>query len=578
MNISISIALLAVAMTTLICGFSYGENIMKSNSCEVFDLQGFINSAIKEGNNEVTVPPGIYRIKPERRQHLLLANLSDVTIIADGVEMICTETTRAVTIHNCQNVTIRGLTIDYDPLPYTQGRIIKMSEDKMAHEIELFDGYPTSEKVQVFKYEIFRSDTRTLRFGSYHNFDVEKLDSKHIRVTKGENYRSNPFKPEEVGDIIAIGISDAPGGSIPHAVYSSECTNLRLEEITLYASNCFGFLESNCNNTTYLRCKIDRRPSETDLKERQGDRIRSLNADAFHSKHAAKGPSIINCTAKFQGDDCVNICGDYHMIMSCKGKELRVLAKHSMNIEVGNSVELLTYKGKRLPNAKVVLIAPDGEINSKEKEFLLKQRMNDNLKTNHGGALSKAYKIILDRVVELPMGSAICSMQRTGNGFAVEDCDFGYNRSRGILIKASDGKVSGNRLAENWGEAIKVAPEYWWLESGSSNNVEVSNNIIDNCRSIAIAVYALGGPSNIAPAGAHNNMTISGNKITNCQLPNILVTSTLDAKIENNICKLPETTELASRNLGTYRFDAKDVKAVMTLECEDYKIKNNKIE
>jgi hypothetical protein len=108
--------------------------------------------------------------------------------------------------------------------------------------------------------------------------------------------------------------------------------------------------------------------------------------------------------------------------------------------------------------------------------------------------------------VDLPMGSAICSTSRTGNGFVVRGCDFGFNRSRGILVKASDGVIEGNTLVGNVMAAIMVAPEWWWLESGSSNNMRIINNTIRDCRDVAIAIYAFGGASAVAPAGAHNNI------------------------------------------------------------------------
>jgi hypothetical protein len=566
-NLSTGLAAVATAAIFVVC--SHGEDTDLNRPDEPLDMQGLIDRELAAGNKKIVIPPGSYRVKPKNRQHLVLKGLNDVEIIANGVEMICTETTRALTIDNCRDVTVRGLTIDYDPLPYTQGRIVSMSEDKMAHEIELFDGYPSSEEVQPFKYEIFKPDTRTLRFGSYHDFQVESLDPKHIRVTKGPGYRNNSFKPEEVGDIIAIGTAHAPDGSIPHAVYINQCANVRLEDVTLYASNCFGFLETNCDGTTYLRCKIDRRAPETDLKKRADARIRSLNADAFHSKHAIKGPAVIGCIARFQGDDGINICGDYHMVTACDGKELRVLAKHGMNIEVGDPVELLTYLGERLPDAQVVKIVPDDNINDAEKEFLSSQSMNNDLKTNRNRSLTRAFRITLDRAVELPTGSIICSMRRTGNGFVVKDCDFGYNRSRGILIKASDGEVSGNTLTENWGEAIKVAPEYWWLESGSSNNVEIRGNVIRNCRSLAIAVYSFGGPRNLAPAGAHNNIAVVGNTITDCPLPNILVTSTKGLKVADNACEPSKTFNLSPGKLRGFKLDAANLEQVMTVNCED---------
>jgi hypothetical protein len=39
-------------------------------------------------------------------------------------------------------------------------------------------------------------------------------------------------------------------------------------------------------------------------------------------------------------DDAVNINGDYHLVMATEGRELRVLAKHGMNIEPGDSAAM----------------------------------------------------------------------------------------------------------------------------------------------------------------------------------------------------------------------------------------------
>lgn len=503
-------------------------------------MQQLVDAELAAGKKTIVIPPGRHRVKPANRQHLVLRGLRDVEIVAEGAELICTETTRALTIDQCRNVVVRGLTVDYDPLPYTQGRITALSEDKQTHDIKLLDGFPNSEGVVNAKYEIFRPDTRTLRFGSYHGFSVEKLDPGHIRVTKAEHYARSPFKPERIGDIVAINSVDAPGGSIPHAVTINDSVGVKLEGITLHASNCFGFLETSCDGTMYLRCGVARRPAETDLKPRGETRVRSLDADAFHSTGAARGPAYVECSAAFMGDDCINIHGDYHLVTACSGDRLRVLAKRTMRIEPGESVELVSYTGERLPDAAVVSVTPDGRIDDAEKEFLSKQKMRDQLKSNQHGALAKAYTIILDQSVDLPTGSVICSQRRIGNGFLVKDCDFGYNRSRGILIKASNGKVVGNRLTENWGEAIKVAPEYYWLEAGSSNDVVIRDNVIRDCRSVSIAVYAHGGEGAVAPAGAHRNITVAGNSIVGGPLPSILVTSTRGLVLEANDIR-PET-------------------------------------
>jgi parallel beta-helix repeat protein len=526
-----------------------------------FDLQGYIDKEIRAGSKRIVVPPGRYRVTPKNQQHLALRGLKDVQIIADGVEMICTETTRALTVSRCTNVTVRGLVIDYDPLPFTQGRITGFSAGKSIHEIELFEGYPPAEAARNFKYEIFRPDTRTLRCEDRYLQKVEVVDSRHLRLTHPGGRAGDP---EQVGDLVVIGAEHTPHGNAGHAIECSHNVNVRLENIDLFASNCFGFLEYNCDGSVYQRCRIDRRSPESDPVKRADPRLRSLDADAYHSKHAVKGPSYLECVARFMGDDCVNICGDYHLIAGSQGRELRVLAKHDMNIQPGDSVELVCYDGRRLPDAKAVAIQPAGAIRDEERAFLLKQRMNESLRTARG-ALNKAYTITLDREADIAMGGVICSASRIGNGFAVKGCAFGFNRSRGILIKASRGEVSGNRMEGCEMSAILVAPEYWWLEAGSSSDLKITGNTITACKGIPICVDATAGNGEIGPAGAHRNLVITGNTVQNCPMPGIVVCATRGLEIGNNTLELNDTRKSLPGFLR--KAGVKELQPVVKINC-----------
>jgi hypothetical protein len=491
-----------------------------------FDLQNWIDQAIQAGHKRLVIPPGSYRVTPKRRQHLVLHKLEDIEIIANQVEMICTQTTRALTVSQCRNVILRGLTIDYDPLPFTQGCITAIADNNTVHDVTLFDGYPRAEQVRDFKYEIFRPDTRTLRFGSYHDFCVEKLTPKRIRVKRGGRYQG-----EKVGDIIVIGSEYAPDGQIPHALYITDSQQVVLEDVTLYASNCFGFFETGCRRTVYRRCRIDRRDPKDDLKSRADPRIRSLNADAFHSKHALIGPQILACRARFQGDDCINICGDYHMVMHSQGNKLRILAKGHLNIEAGDPLEVVQYDGRRLPDARAVSCQRIGSITGDELAFMAQQRMHRPFKE---GSLREIHEVVLDRAIPLARGSIIAAANRMGNGFRVEGCRFGFNRSRGILIKASHGQVQDNQLEGCWGEAIKVAPEYWWLEAGSSQDLRITGNRIRDCLGDGIAVYAGAGAGGMALAGAHKDIFIQDNVLSHVQGVDLWVSSTRGLTLKNN--------------------------------------------
>jgi len=526
-----------------------------------FDLQGFIDGQLKLGARQIVVPPGRYRVTPHDRQHLVLRNLKDVTIVADGVEMTCTETTRAMTIEHCTNLIVRGFVIDYDPLPFTQGRITAFGPEKKSHEIELFDGYPPAEAARNFKYEIFRADTRTLRCSDRFVKAVEAVDSRHLRiVTPNENTNS----PEQIGDLIVIGSESAPHGSMAHAVECDHNVNVRLEDIVLFASNCFGFVESDCDGSIYYRCRIDRRPAATDIVKRGDARLRSLDADAFHSNDAMKGPAYLRCVGKFMGDDCINIHGAYHLITRCEGAKLRVLAKGRMNIQPHDPVELVLYNGKRLPDAKVVNVESAGTILDEERAFLSRQKMDAGLKS--GRNLKSAYTITLDREIDMPIGSVICADNRVGNGFTVDGCDFGFNRSRGILIKASHGSVTGNRLEGCQMSAILVSPEWWWLEAGSSSELTIKGNRIRDCGGIAICVDAIGGDGGIAPAGAHRNITITSNAVDDSPMPGILVTSTKGLHVENNPMHLRADTNFLPSQMRLAGL--KEVRPIVEIQCE----------
>lgn len=568
-----AVVLIALFWCSVLAPVSHAEQPIDRAGAP-FDLQAYIDKSIAAGETEVVVPPGRYRVEPSEGVHLRLHDLEGVTILADGVEMICTETTRALSIENCRGLTLRGLAIDYDPLPFTQGRIVTLSADKRVHEVELFPGYPSANTAYNFKYQIFRPDGSKLRSVDYYDLEIEALSETRLRITK----TSNDTQPlEEKGDLVVIGCKSSPDGELPHAVLSRRCMNLALEEVDVLASNCFAFLEVECSGTRYKGCRVKKQDPQSDSVQGRVPRLRSANADAFHSKFASSGPRIIECYAHHHGDDCVNICGDYHLVTSSEGAKLRVLAKHAMDIDEGDFVELATFDGGALPDAKVMTIRPLGGANDRERSFVRHANLQRSFKEQERGALTEAYELTLDRDVSLSLGSMIASRRRQGRGFTVADCDFGDTRSRGILIKASDGEVRGNRLSNCRMESIKVAPEFFWLESGAASNLQITDNFVEDCGDIAIAVYARGFDDYFSPCGAHRHISITRNRVVSSPWPNILVTSTNDLVVTDNECgrgRVPTQSE--NDVLAQLEAEAPGASAaVLTHKCLNVTIQNN---
>jgi hypothetical protein len=356
-------------------------------------------------------------------------------------------------------------------------------------------------------------------------------------LSKAERYRFNPAEDTgEIGDIVVARTRFGEAGSA-HAIDLRGCKGTRFEDVTLYASPSFGFLERNCDGSTYLRCIVNRRAPEHDPIKRALPRMRSLNADAYHSKDALKGPAILSCKARFQGDDCVNINGRYHYVLGSSGRELRVaIIDEMVTIKEGDPIEFMPYSGRRPPDAKVVKkrIAPE-PMTEKEKAFIRELRIDERTRSELLGDEAKLYTLTLNREVALPEVSAICCPLRLGHGFAVKDCDFGDNRYRSILIKASKGEVSGNRITDSRMAAVLVSAEYWWMEAGMSSDLMIKNNIIKGCLESPIQIRAIDATREILPVGALRNISILKNRIANSAWQLIHVTSTSDLSIKGNI-------------------------------------------
>lgn len=538
-------------------GVAAGRDLLAPRADGTVDLQGFIQARLDQGARRIVIPPGRYRVAPKGCVHLRLSKLRDVHLVMKGVELVCTQTTLALQISDCARVRLSGLTIDYDPLPFTQGRIIALGPDKEWLEFELLKGYPQDKLEQ--RIEIFDARTGELKVATRYDWQpFEKIGERTYRVRRGPGHRYNPKADiEEAGDFLVTNNQWAPGGAIPHTIVSGGNTEVVLEDVTVYGSTCMSFLEYNCDKTTYLRCRLDRRPLEHDPVTREWRRLRSGNADAFHSVGARRGPQIISCQASYMGDDGVNIRGHYATVASAEGRTIRLLGNGKPDFHKDDPLELMTYEGVRLPDNMVVgEPEPDGRSTPEIAAFFSRQHMNESIRKGLSDPGLAVWKIAVRDPVSLPAGSVVCAKNRIGSGFVVKDSIFGPNRSRGILIKGSNGSVSGNTCRGNWGTGILVSPEWWWMEAGSSDDLVVAGNRISDCRDVSINILAHAGSGKAAPAGAHNRIEVRGNTIATARLPALQVSSVKDGVIKGNtiaVTTVGEAISLANNENVTVR-------------------------
>ncbi|MFR6032667.1 MAG: hypothetical protein ACLUKN_05510 [Bacilli bacterium] len=165
------------------------------------------------------------------------------------------QTSCAILIVECKNFKIEGLGVDYDPLPFTQGKIVAMSDDKMVHEIEIFDGYSDTSRISVNKYEIFDQNTRRLKVDTYSMEKIEPISKTRFKAYKAKHCMYRKFQNEEIGDIVVTASSSEKGRG-GHAIYISYSKDVTLKDINLYASCSFGFFDYASEGLVYDTCRV----------------------------------------------------------------------------------------------------------------------------------------------------------------------------------------------------------------------------------------------------------------------------------------------------------------------------------
>lgn len=477
------------------------------------DPLGYIHTQLSKGVRSVRLNGGVHRVVPSDGaiQHLILRGLSDAVIDFGGATLIGEVNTAMFALEGCTNVTIRNVTIDYAPLPFTQAEILSVDEE-CNWVVRIIDGYPRPSDAAIARHDRFWPiqvyDGRSLELKNPMRFRdgiaISREDERTYRVRGGQDRRGN------AGDIAVWSIPETDRKVDDNTVSSVHCRNCRFEDVTVYSTpkGC-AFYEYGCCSNAYVRCVLDRCPESADYAKRGLRRLRSGNHDALNSRCSVRGPLVDRCRFRYHCDDCVNISGYYAFVVSQQGRWLRVAPFSGVNrIDAGDSCQLMTFDGECLSDAKAVSVRPAGATTADERKTFEGYHLWPMI----ASWATKAYEVELDRETTLPPGSVIISNNRMGNGFSIQNSEFGPNRARGLIIRASDGGIVSNRITGVEGWAVQAAPGYEWMEGGCSRRILMQGNVMTG-NGGGISVSGNNGARKLLPPAAHSRIAIVSNVV-----------------------------------------------------------------
>jgi len=480
--------------------------------------KAFEQLAASPKGTELLFPAGTYNISPptdNKTTHCLgLTHCESFIIEGTGAEILIDDPTKGfIRLEGCRDCMVRGFSVDYTSLPFTQGIIRKVDREAMRFEVEIEDGYP-SPLAENFE----RSQTKWA--------SVFENGPSGITLKRGAN-NLIPFRQcEKLGGntYSVLTSAEAAGSLAPGDMYAliaryngrptysaNNCENVTFMECTNYAGPAGGFGIQNSPGCNVIKCNILRKPG----------RYISQDADCIHVTPSPLGPWIENCTFEGQMDDAINIKTELVYILEARSQNEFVV---SGEIAKGDSLLLFNPREGALIGRCAVLWIK-GERNNK---VITTSEKFTGLKTGKDKSCDMFF-----------------NDNRSNESFVIRGNTFRNSRRYGMLIQATHGSITNNTMNGQSTGAITLQNSAKWPEGFVPRNVVISGNAIAGCgfdksylaesqggTPVTIRTTTVG--STPAQWKGVGNIVITGNTVSSDSNYAVLLSGVNGALLENN--------------------------------------------
>nr|MDO8087860.1 right-handed parallel beta-helix repeat-containing protein [Candidatus Sigynarchaeum springense] len=419
-----------------------------------------------------------------------------VTVQAEGVTLLCEGWMEPVSLDRCKNVTIRGLSIDYLPKPFSVGKIV--AQDGKSCDVEIDPAYPITQGTQM---------SRTLFWNVTANHLVRHVlwpGKEYLGPQKVKLTGQPPTEPGEILAMITHTLHFRP------AILINEAENITLDHVTIHAQPGMGIVGNRGHNITLDHLQVIPSP----------DLHFSTNTDATHFTACTGTLLFDHCRIEGQADDSTNIHGYYQTIVQViEETKDSVKVKLRVDAPTGTHAQVLDYPdaGDELELVELDTLKP---VQTFKVTSVQPFPQDWNCVVTLAGKLPKD----IDRY----MIADITRMPRV----IIRNSHFINNAGR-ILIKSRNVLIENNVIEDVLGSGVFVGAEASWKEGFTSTDVVVRGNTLQNCGAgITVVLDA----KDKTAVGVHKRIVIENNLIDGYPASDgILVTNAEDVTIRGNI-------------------------------------------
>lgn len=546
------------------------------------DARPFVVEAIKackeRGATTLIFPKGRYDFYPNPKQLVekdILQQKASIGISFDGLDNLTLDggesefvyhgKMQIMAVQNCKNITLRNFSVDWDRPMISQGEIIDVQDtyldlkvDKKAYpyEIEngkvLFIGEGWRLPIITMYSTLYDKQSKNIAYNTWDASLGDIFEQPAEEIAEGIiRFHGKPkFKPEPRTMVVTL----FHVRYFANGIFINQSKDVVLKDIKLYHTLGNAFLGHRTENITMDNASV--------LVNDSKGRYFSSVADASHFSQCAGTIKVENCAHTGQADDFINV--------------------HGTSVKITEVIDSFTLKvsseGKGSGGAITVddeywfirvADAQRGQVNKVSKK-----------KTDHDGNYLITFSEAIPKDIK---AGDFLECKTWCAGLELRNCKIlKRNRARGILVTTPKDVIIENNYFASAGTAILLEGDFdYWYESGANNNVQIRNNVFENCLTsgnkngsrsewgeAVITITPSHIPQTVDSEPYHKNIHITGNTFKVFDAPLVRAVSTRGLHfIDNTVIKTSD-----------YKPYTWQQSAFLLDGCRDVKIEKNKID
>jgi hypothetical protein len=349
------------------------------------------------------------------------------------------------------NVTVSGLTLDYDTPPFSQGTVTSIDATGAVIDWTSDPGYPPPDpELMSHKWGVvIDRKTAAFKLGTASHIPVREM-------TAQGNGRWR-FQLSRVADLKGVAPGDAfvmRNGGEGHAICLVNVQGALIQDVTVQAAASLAVAIVGCDGDLVVeRMKVRRRPGS--------DRLVSANADGIHCQRVRGRLRVEGCSFEGMTDDGMNTYDQVRFVTDIRSPvELRV--NRTFDTRPGDRLQIL--------NPHTGLVRGEAGVLSVSNRWVLLDtpiagvRTSSNLLT---GIISMTNHLDADVVFNL---------NTCGAGYVIRSNHFGPFRGRGLILRGVGATIEGNTFERTSGPGIVIANEPRWPEGPMPRDVVIRGN------------------------------------------------------------------------------------------------------